>query len=241
MIFSERESRLTKKLVWRRTATGELEGVDPSTGAVVEVQKSKKRAKAGARKVAGGPGAGRPSKNDKTQTHHWIVGPNGSQLWVPKGTNPDELPQKIWPFAQVTADAICTLVTSGKTITKIGAMQGFPTADVIWKWKREHPEFAAALKEARIARAEYFHDKAIDAAEMADKDEVQVARLQVEAYKWGAEVGDRESFGKSTKLTGDANNPVTFLVDTGIRREPIEIPSTTDEESSLPARSGGQP
>jgi hypothetical protein len=82
-------------------------------------------------------------------------------------------------------------------------------------WARKHPDFGDALKNAREDRAEYYHDKVIETVEaLKEKDDVPVVKEQVAAYKWAAEKGNPNRYGKST-AEGSVGN-VTIIVDTGI-------------------------
>lgn len=125
-------------------------------------------------------------------------------------------------------------MTEGKTIAEIGFMQGLPPAHVIHKWVRQHPEFKAELKQAKEGRAEYYADKVMAIGDKhIDPREANVERLKMDIFKWGAEVGNPHEFGKATKLTGDPNAPLSFIIDTGVRRagEGIEEKETIEVES----------
>jgi hypothetical protein len=214
-----------EKLTWRENALGDLEAVN-ERGEIVMTQKAKTHYSDGKpvnRK--GGPGKGRPRKKD-LETHHWMMTPEGKKIWVPKGTNPDHLPRKVWPISQTMDDMILGLVCEGHTVREIGAMEGYPPSSTIFLWLRTRPEFRAQFHEARKLRAEAYHDKALAAADGEDLHEkaVPFRRLKFDAYKWGAKVNDPGSFGDSLKHTGDANNPVAWVIGTGVPQpEPIEV------------------
>jgi hypothetical protein len=212
-----------------------LELINTETGEVIAVEKKKHTYREPSGAVLQ-KRAGRPSQQD-TQTHHFVRDARGRKIWVPKGTDPSHLPNIVYPFNHVTAELICRYITEGKTIIEIGKMEGMPPQHIIFQWKRRHPEFKAQVNEARKDRAEYFADLAIEEAAHAKEAKVQSDRLRVDTYKWAAEVGDRDTYGRSTKITGDPNAPIGFIIDTGIRRDPEP---TTPSPTPLPPPKEGQ-
>ena len=142
---------------------------------------------------------------------------------IPKGMSLDDLRgerHKAFLYSEIIADIICQKIAEGSSITKVSQEKGFPSYSILCRWRKEVSEFDEAIEQAYIDRADYYHDMAIEAARSADtKDEVAIKRLQHDAYKWGAQVGKPQKFGTQTKLTGDAKAPLSFIIDTGIRRE----------------------
>lgn len=203
---------------WRTSADGTLELVDLETGHILAVEKKKSVDRQGAKYVRGGPGRGRRSK-DGTDTHHWVM-VGRKKMWLPKGTNPDSLPKTIWPYSRTMCETICQMVTEGQSLKDICAIEGFPPYPIVMAWKRKYPEFKAQLTEAKKDRAEAFAELALEVAEESDPENVQNDKLLVETYRWHAEIGDREQYGKQQKITGDASQPLGFIIDTGIYREP---------------------
>lgn len=131
------------------------------------------------------------------------------------------------PYTLEVAHKILELVRNGETISAISRVEGMPNPGVIYRWLQSHPDFKEAMEQARLDRAEVFHDKAIATAEnVTDKDEVPAARLLVDTYKWAAEKGDKNRFG-SSKIDIDVNQRDIVVIDTGIDRsktydEPID-------------------
>jgi len=56
-------------------------------------------------------------------------------------------------------------------------------------------------------------------------------------------VRDRDTYGRTTKITGDPNAPIGFIVDTGIRREEHKVPQPDPlaENPALPKPKGEDP
>lgn len=199
---------------WVDRGDGVLE-LRNENGEVVATQKTK-RPKDGPIQRSGRP-PGRPSTTEP-ETHHWVLDSVGRKIWVPKGTNPDSLPRTIWPFSEVTADHILQKLTEGSTLEKIGLMEGFPPVATIYRWMREQPAFKKEMAEAKKMRAEWRADQAMKITEKAEIHEKDVPgqRLRADLFKWGAEMDDRSTYGKQTKVVGDASQPVVFKVLTGV-------------------------
>ncbi len=130
-------------------------------------------------------------------------------------------PKKKKKYNLDDAAKVCALLRSGFPIASLGEEQGLPDIETIYYWKRHHPDFDVAIKEARQYAAEAFANKAINIANNLDgasKDEVQVAKLQIDTYKWVAEKMNPDLYGNKTKIAGDNEQPLTIIVDTGIKR-----------------------
>lgn len=207
----------------RTNDQGFLEGVDEETGDVVWVEKRKTVVKNGKVERASSPGRGRPKKVDQG-THHYVLDGRGEKLWVPKGTNPENLPKVTYPYNAVTAEHVCRLVTEGHTIKAIGAMEGLPPAHVIHGWGRKYPEFRRELDLAIRDRAIHYADRVMEFADSTNKDTVNEDRLKTELLKWGAEQGNPEQFGKK-KAPESTASPVQIVIVTGVpqKDEPIHV------------------
>jgi hypothetical protein len=157
----------------------------------------------------------------------------GRKIRVPKGTNPDHIPRRVWPFSEVTCMHICQKIGEGCTLREIGLMEGFPPKNVIDMWSRKYPEFREELRQARASRAEYFHDEIIEVARNTDEFKNKADRLKIDTYKWVAAVNDPNTYGNQTKLTGDPNAPLSFVIETGVRR--------AGDPGAIPAEGGTMP
>ena len=133
-----------------------------------------------------------------------------------------------YPFTLPLADEICGLYMQGNSVRVISEKVKIP-AHIIYHWMNLRPDFKKRMMEARELRGFYYEEKAVAAAEEADEENVQSQKLKSQTYQWAAEVNNRSVFGKSTKLTGDPNAPLSFVVDTGIYREPIEVSSNASD------------
>lgn len=200
----------------RSNAVGDIEGFDEATGEILWTQKKKSHYKDGVPRKLDGPGRGRRPRKD---THHWVMDGDGTAHWVPLGTNADHLPRTEWPYSEVHCRQILGFITDGATLKEIGKTKGLPPVAVIQAWARKYPEFKAELKLAREARAESYHDDIMALVKDTNHFSARANRVKMAALQWGAEVGDPDTYGKKTKLSGDPNAPLTFILDTGIRRD----------------------
>lgn len=138
-------------------------------------------------------------------------------------------PEKRKKYNLDDASKVCAMVRDGYPLAGIAGKNDLPNAETIYFWKKLHPDFAKALEEAREFAAEKFAHKALEIAESAatlHKDAVPAAKLQVDTFKWMAEKMNPDLYGSRTKVTGDKDNPVAIVINTGIQRN---IPETKEE------------
>lgn len=168
---------------------------------------------------------------------------DGTKMLIELGAPIEAKRGRSWPFTQVLADVICQMIAEGSSITEVCKMKGMPSYPILCRWRREHPEFQEAIKQAYADRAEMYHDKAIQAVEdenVLTQEDIAKAKLQVDTYKWAAGVGNADRFGNRTKISGDPNAPLQLLIETGIRRkgdpgyeEPHDVTFTPGDGAGL--------
>jgi len=149
---------------------------------------------------------------------------DGKLIHIQKGLRLEDVfkrgPKFKYKYSPYLADIICQRIAEGAAITRLCKEEGIPSYCVLSMWRTEHPEFEEKLERARRDRAEFYADKAVHEAtkEGITKDEVPAQRLKHEGYKWGAGVDNPERYQNRTKLVGDPNAPVSFIIETGVRR-----------------------
>lgn len=120
------------------------------------------------------------------------------------------------------ARAIADLIGQGKTLSHISSLPNMPPLSVISFWRKRYPDFDEAVILARKEAAEAFHDKVIDLANTTEnKEDVFVNDFKAKSFKWAAEKADPSRYGNQTKIVGDANQPLQFIIDTGVRRDAL--------------------
>lgn len=188
---------------WVEGEDGVLRCMD-SEGKVVAIQKFSEKTRGG-------------QPRDKSG-RKFVLDAEGKKLWVPNSVNPDDLPRSRYPMSDVTWDHVCKLIMEGKTLTQIGKMEEFPPGHILWSWLTKNPDYRSQLNEAKRARAEYRADQALAIADDENINEADVPgrRLRKDILTWGAEVDDRQTYGKQTKVVGDSSQPIVFQVTTGV-------------------------
>lgn len=134
------------------------------------------------------------------------------------------------PYSPLLADEICTRVAEGLTLAEVARTPGYPNYATLARWRRLHPEFNEMYALARKDRAEIYFARLIEQAETAraDRDEVALARLRADIYKFAAKVCAPDEYVEKTQI--DAKVAVgTFTIETGIRR--VQDPGFNKDET----------
>ena len=199
---------------------GEIEIRDAETGELIAKQME---SKGNLERIE----EGRPPKRKKAHTKWiWKKNKNGVPLLVENAQNAWELPddyQAIRAEKQLHLN-IAMLVSEGHTFTAISKFDNMPPRYVLFNWYARCPEFKVLIDEARRLRAEHYHDKLAEVAETVKEYNAKSSKVKADIYKALMAVGDRERFGTQTKVVGDPNAPIAFIIDTGIRRQEQEPP-----------------
>lgn len=193
--------------------TGLIEVIDIVTGRVLAVQRT-------------------PEDLFETKKNLVQIFIDGKEVWYEEGINPDTLRPNKLQFSWTLADVICQLIQEGKTFKDICSRPGFPSYSLLCRWRREFPEFAQNLKQARVDRAEYMVAEALEIVECSgsSSDELNHSKARSEMRKWLASKDSPTHYGNKVEVSGD--NPVTFILETGIRRSDDEG-FKTDETAKI--------
>lgn len=97
------------------------------------------------------------------------------------------------PTKRAVVEAICNHIIMGVRLHVACAREGI-SWQTLWHWKATDADLQALYARAREASAESFEEKATATAEFATADDVQVARLQVDTYKWRAKMANPNKF-----------------------------------------------
>jgi hypothetical protein len=98
-------------------------------------------------------------------------------------------------YSQELADAICELIAQGNSMRAICSSDAMPAKSSIFKWLREHKEFADQYARAKEDALELYADELVEIADdisddvsgelqMPNSVAVQRARLRVDTRKW---------------------------------------------------------
>ena len=195
--------------IYHNPSNGFIETIDSDTGNVLLIQRSLKDI---------------DSIKDRDQLISYSM--DGHQTMIEKSlvASGPQVVQR-WVFNEVVASMICQRIQEGETLLDIckphaGTVNQkiLPPYFVVAQWRRDHPEFDEQVKQSFKDRAEIFHGHALRQAELTDEDNASAQKVLVDTYKWAAGIDDAERFGTKTKISGDAENPITFVINTGIPR-----------------------
>lgn len=140
------------------------------------------------------------------------------------------VPDSNFAYSVEIGSLICSMLREGQTIKQVGETAGMPNLHLIYAWKNFHPDFKLALKEAREDRADYFHDKAVDAVdEVAEKDDVPVGNFKFNSYMKLAEKNSPDRYGNKVQHSGAGGGALQIVVNTGIIRDK-EQPITVEND-----------
>lgn len=174
---------------------GLLEAVDLLTGRIVAVQHDHSEFK---------------NPNDPKYTK--VTDLNGNTVYianelVASGKTPFD---KDHGYSTFFADLIIQKVVEGCTLTK--ACKELDLAySIVNRWKNTNVEFRKRLEDAYRDRAEKQADEILEIAE-----ETRDAKARIDARKWAAEKFNPEKFGQKTKISGDKDAPLQFVIQTGV-------------------------
>lgn len=167
----------------------------------------------------------------------------GELAYVPKGISLVELekiqgPRAKFPYSPLLADQICERIAQGATLVEVSRTPGMPTYSTLARWRRDHPEFDELYKLARKDRSEVYFHKILEEVEnaQANRDEIALARLKTDIYKFAAKVCAPDDYVEKTTI--DARVAVgSFSIETGIRRDG-DPGFNKDETKEIPLEEG---
>lgn len=138
-----------------------------------------------------------------------------------------KVPQKVGrptKYTVQTAEKICALIASGKTLNKICSVGGMPKIRTImtWLWDGSHEEFRQMYARAREQQAEVMADEIITIADDDSLDEIFTedgkrlenrefinrSRLRIDSRKWVASKLLPKKYGDKTEVSGPNGGPV---------------------------------
>jgi hypothetical protein len=106
-------------------------------------------------------------------------------------------------YTEAIGIAICDLVAQRVSVVTICAMEGMPSKDTLYRWKREIVEFSDMYAHAREHRADARQDYIEEILEetKTGKIDPQVARLIIDTEKWMMGKEKPKAYGDKVALT----------------------------------------
>ena len=157
---------------------------------------------------------------------------SGEVVYFPRSANlldvevfKRELGQEFY-FNPLVAEVICQRIAMGEGLSSICKDAGMPSYSVVSRWRREVAGFRQMLSGAYEDRAETLRDKILEMEERIgestwDKEDatlLQSLRQRFELLKWGAQVDAPGKYSDKLKISGDKDAPLSFVIETGVRR-----------------------
>ena len=132
-------------------------------------------------------------------------------------------------YTEALAAKICRRLAEGESLRAICADKVMPAISTVmgWLFNGKHEDFSEQYTRARQAQAEFRADEIIeiaDAAEHGGSEEVQAARLRVDARKWIAAKLLPKKYGDKLQHTGEGGGPIRVRPD---------LSKLTDEELNV--------
>jgi hypothetical protein len=103
---------------------------------------------------------------------------------------------------------ICDHLSTGKSIIDIAKLQGYPSADSIYRQMYRDEEFATRIARARKAGQDYEADNCIKMADDATEENYNVVKLRIWARQWRAaklnpKYGDKQQIEHTGHIASD--------------------------------------
>ncbi len=118
-------------------------------------------------------------------------------------------------YTKETAEAVLAELASGQTLSAICRKEGMPSRAEVWRWiKGNENGFRDSYAQAREIQAEVWADEIREKAAVADPENVQVVRLQVDLEKWLMARNHPVRFGD--KIQQEHSGSVKYEVVTGV-------------------------
>lgn len=139
-------------------------------------------------------------------------------------------------YSEALGDAIAGLIGEGRSLISIAKQPGMPSVGVMHRWSMLYPSFKSKVQMARKYRADVYREKAESILEnLADKEDVPVAKLKFEGYMRLAEKDNPEMYGNASQAVSGQGMSLKLVVNTGIVRdgsivEGVEYEKKDDED-----------
>ena len=103
---------------------------------------------------------------------------------------------------------MCHLVSGGMSLNSIAKKPKFPSLQELYRWLREHTEFADSFELAKQERGHSIVESMVTTIEKLKKNEIdpQTAKVILENYRWLASKFVPQNYGTKTE------DPVTQVI-----------------------------
>jgi len=111
-------------------------------------------------------------------------------------------------YSEAITEKLCEELANGRSLRSVCSDKDMPTTSMVYRWLNEHPEFREQYAHARVRQADHFADSVHDIAN--HEEDVQRARLRIDAIKWHTEKLHPRVYGTKSHhtLAGDEDAPI---------------------------------
>jgi hypothetical protein len=214
----EIKALLERDSTFRQSDEGYLEEYDINTGELLKVHGTPKEATLA------------------SDLYHEINLSNGKTILVSPSVNPTHyVNNSEIQFSWMMVDLICQRLREGDSLTRICKEDGYPSYDLLCKWRRVHKDIDMMLEQAREDRGEYLADEAMElrSLEPNNKTEADDKKTNFDILKWGAEKGNSSRYGNKTKIDVTARVATMLVIETGIRKDTPDANRVVDETQRI--------
>jgi transposase-like protein len=114
----------------------------------------------------------------------WAMGQaKRAQAWRNRGRK-GRRPGPKGLYSEQLALKVCLALLKGASLAQVCARPGMPSAALVYKWRRERPDFARDYRMAREMAADFLMDQAFEIGMGCPPGEEQAARLKMRTLAW---------------------------------------------------------
>jgi hypothetical protein len=106
------------------------------------------------------------------------------------------------PIDWDVAEQVCMMIEAGTSISKLGDIAGMPPYWVVNYWRREHPEFDAAVVAASEALADRMMEATIEIADDVQRSPA-CREVSIRARQFAMRVLNRRKYDPATRVIVD--------------------------------------
>lgn len=99
-------------------------------------------------------------------------------------------------FSQALFNDICAKIAEGKSLRSICKSKDMPNKSTFMDWLNKDGELADHYARARTEQADHIFDEILEIVDEASAEEVQQARLRMDARKWMAGKMNPKKYGE---------------------------------------------
>ena len=104
---------------------------------------------------------------------------------------------------QAVIEEICTRLTDGESLRKICRDEHMPAISTVMLWLTKDAELSEQYARAKAEQADTIFQEVLDIADTATNEDVNVARLKIDARKWMAGKLKPKVYGDKVVVGGD--------------------------------------